>query len=112
MKLSNIKNVENGWFIGDFAKAVFRTKDFEVCWRIHPSGQKWDLHYQEKSLEINLLINGIIKLNNQLLSSGDIFILEPYEITDVEFIEDSSILCIKTPSLPNDKIVVKKIEEY
>lgn len=109
MKISRIENTEKGWFVGDFPKAAFQSKDFEVSWRIHPAEQKWDLHYQEIATEINLLIEGEMTLNGTKLVSGDVFILDPYEITDVHFITDCSIVCVKTPSLPNDKIVVKKV---
>ncbi|MEY3378222.1 MAG: hypothetical protein RLZZ328_1382 [Bacteroidota bacterium] len=109
MKVSRIEDTEKGWFIGDFPKAAFQSKEFEVSWRIHPAGQKWDLHYQENAVEINLLISGEMVLNNTKLVSGDVFILDPYEITDVNFITECSIICVKTPSIPNDKIIVKKI---
>jgi hypothetical protein len=109
MKIFNINDTEKGWFIGDFPKAAFQSKDFEVSWRTHPSGEIWDLHYQEKSTEINLLINGQMLLNGQTLNSGDVFIIDPYEITDVSFITDCSVVCVKTPSIPSDKVVVKKI---
>lgn len=108
MKISRIEDTVKGWFIGDFPAAAFNSKDFEVSWRIHPAGESWDLHYQEKAYEINLLISGEMILNNKKLVSGDVFILEPYEITDVEFIRECSVVCVKTPSLPNDKIVVEK----
>jgi Zn-dependent alcohol dehydrogenase len=58
MKIGRIEDTEKGWFIGDFSKAIYHSKDFEVSWRIHPSGQVWDIHYQEISTEINLLISG------------------------------------------------------
>jgi hypothetical protein len=108
MKVSRIEDTFKGWFIGDFPKAAFQSKDFEVSWRIHPAGEEWDLHYQEKATEINLLISGNMVLNNVELKSGDVFILYPYEVTDVKFISDCSVVCVKTPSLPNDKIVVTK----
>lgn len=108
MIVARIEDTEKGWFIGDFPKAIYQSKDFEVSWRIHPAGEKWDLHYQEKADEINLLISGKMILNGVTLNSGDIFILEPYEITDVQFIEDCSVVCVKTPSLPNDKVIVYK----
>lgn len=109
MRLARIEDTEKGWFIGDFPKATFQSKDFEVSWRIHPAGQKWDLHYQKNATEINLLIDGEMTLNSIKIIPGDIFILEPYEITDVDFIKDCSIVCVKTPSLPDDKVVVKKV---
>ena len=109
MRLGRIEDTEKGWFIGDFPKAIFQSKDFEVSWRMHAAGQKWDLHYQENAIEINLLIDGEMNLNGIKIIPGDIFILDPYEITDVDFIKDCSIVCVKTPSLPNDKVIVKKI---
>jgi len=108
MKIGKIKDTEKGWFIGNFPKAIFKSEEFEVSWRIHKSGEKWDLHYQEIATEINLLISGQMILNSQELNSGDIFILEPYEITDVKFITDCSVVCVKTPSIPSDKVIVKK----
>jgi hypothetical protein len=47
-------------------------------------------------------------LQNTRLEAGDIFILEPFEIADPEFLEDCEIVCVKTPS-KNDKISVKRI---
>ena len=108
MKVSRIEDTEKGWFIGNFPKTAFKSKDFEVSWRIHPAGESWDLHYQENATEINLLISGEMVLNGVRLSSGDVFILDPYEITDVKFIKECSVVCVKTPSIPDDKIVVTK----
>lgn len=108
MKVTRIEDTVKGWFVGDFPKAAFQSKDFEVSWRIHHAGEAWDLHYQEKAYEINLLISGEMVLNNVKLVSGDVFVLDPFEITDVRFITECSIVCVKTPSLPNDKIIVEK----
>jgi len=47
-------------------------------------------------------------MQNRLLEAGDIFIIEPYEISDPEFLEDCEVVVVKTPSA-NDKIPVKKI---
>ena len=42
------------------------------------------------------------------LTKGDIFILEPYEIADPAFVEETEIVCVKNKSI-NDKIsVIKK----
>jgi hypothetical protein len=42
-------------------------------------------------------------LQNKLLASGDIFILQPFEIADPTFHTDCEIICVKTPSA-NDKV--------
>ena len=47
-------------------------------------------------------------MQGQELVSGDIFIVEPYEVTDPVFIEDCEIICVKTPS-SNDKKVIKNV---
>jgi hypothetical protein len=37
-------------------------------------------------------------MQDKILEEGDIFILEPYEISDPTFLEDCNIICVKTPS--------------
>ena len=49
------------------------------------------------------MVRGNMILQGKELKTGDVFILEPYEIADPEFLEDTEIICVKTPSL-NDKI--------
>ena len=43
------------------------------------------------------------------MEAGDIFILEPFEIADPEFLEDCDLVIIKTPSLPGDKYPIGEI---
>lgn len=110
MKIYNIEDTIGGWFIGDFPKAIYQTKGFEVSLKRHKVGEFWDLHYQENSLEINLLVEGEIVMNGQIIKQNEIFVMYPYEITDVRFTKDCTVVCVKVPSLPNDKVVVKKEE--
>ena len=42
------------------------------------------------------------------LKTGDIFTLNPFEIADPEFLEDTEIICVKTPSI-NDKVTIKNV---
>lgn len=103
MKISRIENMKGGWFVGDFEPVAYKTSDFEVSYKIHPQGERWDFHYHTEVTEINYLVRGEMTLQNQLLKSGDIFVLEPFEVADPEFITDCEIVCVKTPSI-NDKI--------
>lgn len=96
-----------GWFVGNFEPTAYKTKDFEVSYKLHPKGQEWDIHYHTDVTEINYVIRGKMILQGKTLKTGDIFILEPYEIADPNFIEDTEIICVKTPSI-NDKISVTK----
>ena len=106
MKLFKLNDMKSGWFIGDFEPTAYSTKDFEVSYRVHPKGQKWDTHYHKKATEINLLVSGQMMLQDKILVGGDIFILEPFEIAAPVFLEDCTILCVKTPSEISDKYVV------
>ena len=45
-------------------------------------------------------------IQNKELNEGDIFIFNPYEIADPIFLEDCTVLIIKTPSVPGDKYVI------
>lgn len=108
MKIFKIKEMKSGWFVGNFEPTAYKTEGFEVCFRTHPKGEIWDTHYHEEVTEINLLIKGKMILQNKELNTGDIFILEPFEIADPVFLEDCDILCVKYPGIKGDKVIVRK----
>ena len=62
----------------------------------------------KEAVEINVLITGKMIINEKLLSPGNIFLIEKNEIADPEFLEDCTIVCVKTPSIPGDKYEVKE----
>lgn len=103
MKIFNIKDMIGGWFVGNFNPTAYKTENFEVSYKIHPKGEKWDYHYHTEVTEINYLVRGKMLLQNKELNGNDIFILEPYEIADPTFLEDCEIICVKTKSV-NDKV--------
>lgn len=105
MRVERIENMTGGWFVGNFSPTCHNT-DFEVSYKVHPRGQIWDTHYHTEVTEINLLIRGKMVLQGKELLSGDIFVLDPYEIADPEFLEDCEIVCVKSKSI-NDKVVCK-----
>lgn len=108
MKTENIKNFTKGWFIGNFEPTMLKTSEFEVSLQTHFKGDVPEKHYQKICTEYNLVINGSLIANGVKLRSGDIFVFEPGEVTVVEFLEDSNIVCIKAPSLGiDDKVIVE-----
>jgi len=107
MKLLDIEEMKGGWFVGDFDPSAYKTKDFEVGYKFHRKGEPWAKHYHEKCTEINLLIEGVMKMRGQILKSGQIFIMEPLEVADPEFIEDCHVIVVKTNSEKGDKICVE-----
>jgi hypothetical protein len=91
-----------GWFIGDFPEAVLRTKDFEVCYQENPRG--WTpTHVHKEITEITLIITGRMIVRGEEFGPGDIYVLYPGEISQMEYLEDSTVVAVKTPSRPKDK---------
>jgi hypothetical protein len=108
MIIDDIKNMFRGWFIGDFEPSILKSKDFEVAILFHPKGEKWPKHFHKEAVEINVLITGKMIINGELLLPGNIFLIEKNEIADPDFLEDCTIVCVKTPSIPGDKYEVKE----
>ena len=103
MRVDRIEDMKGGWFVGNFEPTAYKTNEFEVSYKVHPKGEKWDFHYHTEVTEINYLVKGTMTLQGQMVMSGDIFTLEAYEIANAEFLTDCEIVCVKTPSA-NDKI--------
>tara|TARA_R110001599_G_scaffold62402_1_gene173753 strand:+ start:2375 stop:2701 length:327 start_codon:yes stop_codon:yes gene_type:complete len=108
MKIFNFKDMKGGWFIGDFEPSAYKTKGFEVCYKEHRKDEIWETHYHKIATEINLLITGKMIIQDITIAAGDIFVLKPGEIADPTFLEDCSLIVVKTPSITNDKYEVKK----
>lgn len=106
MKVSRIEDTIGGWYVGNFEKAAYQTKGFEVSLKLHPKGENWDWHYHEHLDEINLIVKGSMTIQGRLLTAGDIFILEPMELADPVFHEDCQVVCVKAPNFTNDKTTV------
>jgi len=109
MIIKKIQDFKNGWFIGNFEPTVLDTKDFEVCYKSFKEGEKFDPHFHKNSIEISLLTKGEMIMQNKKLVSGDIFIIQPYEVADSIFLTDCEIIAIKVPSSTDDKFYTKSI---
>lgn len=105
MNVLQLSAMKGGWFVGDFMPTAYSTKAFEVSLKVHPKGERWPHHYHTKATEINLVVRGWMTLQGRELNAGDIFVLAPYEIADPVFHTDCEIVCVKTPSVPDDKVV-------
>lgn len=91
-----------GWFVGDFPEAVYQTKDFEVCYQTNQRGHAVS-HIHKEITEITLVVSGRVLTNGNIYVPGDIYILEPGDISQTEYLEETSVVTIKTPSIPSDK---------
>ena len=106
MEIFKASDMIGGWFIGDFTPAAFNTTQFEVAYKQHKAGEKWDTHYHEYITEVNYMIEGRMLLQGTEICTGDIFILKPYEVADPIFLENCKMIVVKTPSVVDDKVIV------
>jgi len=102
MKIDNISNYYKGWILGNFNPSLFNANiDIGILHLL--KGHKSDNHFHKIHVEYNIIITGKAKVDGIILSSGDIFIYNPLEKSNVEFLEDCILLVIKNPSSKNDK---------
>ena len=106
MKVYRIEDMKGGWFIGDFDPSVTKTKEFEIGYKIHPAGEKWDVHYHKEADEITFLLRGKMIIQGKELNSGDIFMIPRYEVADPVFVEECEVIIVKIPSILGDKYVI------
>jgi hypothetical protein len=106
LQIERIENFIGGWFIGNFEPAIYQTKDFEVAIKYFSKGDTEPSHKQIIATEITGVISGVISMNNQLFQKGDLIRILPGEFADFECLEDCSLVCVKFPSDPTDKILL------
>ena len=106
MRIDKLENFTKGWFIGNFDPAILKTDQFEVGIQYHTVTDVVEPHYQRIATEYNLVIEGTLSVNGWIASAGDIFVYEPEVVCNVKFLSDCVIVVVKTPSIPDDKVVV------
>lgn len=102
----NINEFWRGWFIGNFEPSILKTNQFEVAIITHTKGEQWPAHYHAIATEYNYLISGKMRICGEIIEPGDVFVLEPNEVADPEFLENCKVVCVKTPSIKGDKYEV------
>ena len=108
MKITKLTNTgDRGWFVGCFPEAAHRSYFAEVCYKVEPPGPI-QAHRHLRCTETMLIIKGKAKCQGHIFSNGDIFILEPGEINDTEYLEETEVVCVKTPAGGNDKVLVER----
>lgn len=110
MKRYHLNDMEKGWLIGNFPKAVYKTKTFEVAVKIEKSGEHVPYHVHKIAHEITCIVTGCVRMNGIKCTKGDIIVLEPGEISDYKVLEDTIAVVVKVPSLPDDKYMCKNFK--
>lgn len=108
MDVSRIDDFFKGWIVGDFKPSLHKNSEFEVAVKFFKQGEIETSHKQLIATEITVVIEGEIRLGGSTFKRGDIISIPPNEVAAFESLTDSSLVCIKFPSLPNDKVVVNE----
>lgn len=107
MQKLHLKDFKDGWILGNFKPSLWEQSNIEVGVITHKAFEERPSHYHPKSREINVLLEGRMLLNGQYLLPNDVFIFEPEEVAYAPtFFTKVKILCIKTPSIPGDKVIL------
>lgn len=104
-KLKLSESGDRGWFIGNFDRAVIRTDQFEVNWQTNLRGHGTN-HYHKIITEVQLVTRGRMLVNGQIFEAGDICVLEPGDISQIDYLEEVDTVAIKFPSVPDDKYLL------
>lgn len=100
---SNLKDMTKGWFVGNFNPTLYKTNDVEVAVKEYKKGDYESRHYHKIATEITVIISGKVRMNDDILKSGDIIIIPPYLSTDFEVLEDTKTTVTKIPGANDDK---------
>lgn len=107
MEIFNIEDFKKGWLCGDFEPSLFRSKEVEVAHQFHPMGYIGPYHYHCVATEYNYIVRGKVFLQRwnhaHMIFEKQGWIVSPKEYFITKFLEDTDLIVIKTPSLPNDK---------
>ena len=103
MKIYQLDDMTNGWFIGKFSPTVLATNDVEVAVKRYKAGESESIHHHKIATEITVVIFGEIKMNGVTYSKGSIIVIEPNNPTDFLALTDVTLSVVKYPGANNDK---------
>jgi len=111
MKISNIDEYKNGWFVGDFDPSIFKNPFFEIGHHKHKANEETFSHTHKVTTELNYIVSGELSIKapdrhymkRQILTAGDMWIYHANDISDVEFVTDVELIVVRWPSVPSDK---------
>ena len=106
MILKDFTKFKGGWLVGNFKESIIQNANYEIGIKKINKGFVDKAHFHRGGNEYNLLIEGSLKNNNEIIKKNIIFIFEKDEIAQVEALEDSTVLVFRDYSDPSDKYVV------
>jgi len=103
MKVFKLDDMIKGWFIGSFEPSLIKTNDVEVAVKEYKKGDKEAIHYHKIATEITVITSGKVMMNGVEYSKGDIIVINSYEATDFQVLEDTINTVVKFPGASDDK---------
>ena len=107
MQILSLSDFKAGWLVGDFFPALVQSQEVEVVLKNFKKGDLEPEHYQKVATEATIVVSGVIRMGKNVLRSSEILVLAPNEICDFEALEDATVVGIKWPSIPDDKVLVE-----
>jgi hypothetical protein len=104
-KTNRLEEFKLGWLVGDFEPALIRSKDLEVAIKHFKKGDTEPSHKQLIATEITIIVSGEIRLGECRYLANEIVTIPPGVYADFEALTDCTLVCIKNPSIPNDKVL-------
>lgn len=101
----------DGWFFGHFMEnPLLKSADVEVAWQdiSNKQTEAKDKHTHKIAVEINIILSGKIHLTMDgkefSVGAGEFYVVYPDVVIDKVWAEEDTVdLCIKAPSVPDDK---------
>ena len=103
MKKVKLDSMTKGWFVGDFEPTLIQTREVEVAVKEYKKGDFEESHYHKIATEITVICSGRVRMNGVEYEKGEIIIIEPFESTNFEALEDTITTVVKYPGASNDK---------
>ena len=106
MKVDKLDTFFKGWVVGNFNPSLFKTNDFEVAVKEYKTGEYEQKHYHKVATEITIITQGLVRMNGNVYTKGDVITIEPGESTDFKVLDNTTTTVIKFPCVEGDKYLV------
>jgi len=103
MRTFRLDEMFKGWFVGNFEPTVLRTDAVEVAIKHYPAGEQEARHHHRIAQELTAIVSGRVRMNGCVYGPGDIVLVDRFESTDFQALEDSCTVVVKLPGASNDK---------
>ncbi len=113
-KIEKQQAEKRGWLVGQFMDdPAFRDENVEIYYKTFPAGDAGDkLHYHPQGKEYLIVLSGKVRFQVGdeivLLEQGD-YISIPSGTQDkiIEVLEELSIIGVRYPSIPDNKVFIE-----